>query len=132
MVAHRINKPLPAMALARPPPAVFGGGVISVNSASDMPSMPLVMVENSIHTSQNRPKTIVAIDRNSARRFFCRRQACILRRLSASATGFCISIVAMLAALTLGQAHHHQLRQRQDDKGDHKQDQPKLHQRRGM
>ncbi|MNE56970.1 hypothetical protein D3C80_1519140 [compost metagenome] len=69
-VAHMINSPLPAMALARPPPAVFGGGVISVNSASDMPSMPLVTVENRIHTSQNRPNAMVAIDKNSARRFF--------------------------------------------------------------
>ncbi|MNV31746.1 hypothetical protein D3C71_1230660 [compost metagenome] len=131
-VAHRINRPLPAMAFARPPPAVFGGGVISVNSASDMPSMPLVTVENRIHTSQNRPNTMVAIDRNSASRFFWRRQACILRRLSSSATLFCISIVVTLASLTLCQAHHHQLRQRQHDKGDNKQNQPQLHQRGGV
>ncbi|MNM45861.1 hypothetical protein D3C81_567890 [compost metagenome] len=131
-VAHRINKPLPAMAFARPPPAVFGGGVISVNNASDIPSMPLVTVENRIHTSQNRPNTMVAIDKNSASRFFWRRQACILRRLSNSATSFCISIVATLAPLFLGQTHDHQLRQRQDDKGDNKQNQAQLHQRCGV
>ena len=57
------------MALAKPPPAVFGGGVISVNSASDMPSKPLVTVAIRIQISQNSPNAMVAIDRNSARRF---------------------------------------------------------------
>ena len=63
---------------------VFGGGVISVNSDSDIPSMPRTTVENRIQTSQNRPNAMVAIESVSAMRFFRRRRACILRRDSAS------------------------------------------------
>ncbi len=73
MVAHRINRPLPAMALAKPPPAVFGGGVISVNSASDMPSKPLVTVANRIQISQNRPNAMAASDSVSAMTLMRRR-----------------------------------------------------------
>ena len=63
---------------------VFGGGVISVNSARDMPSIPRTTVEKRIQISQNRPKAIVAIESVSAIRFLKRRFACILRRDSAS------------------------------------------------
>ena len=53
---------LPARALASPPPAVFGGGVISVNSARLIPSKPRVIVAIRIQISQNKPNAMVAID----------------------------------------------------------------------
>ena len=63
---------------------VFGGGVISVNSARDIPSIPRVMVDIRIQISQNRPNAIVAMESVSAMRFLIRRFDCILRRDSAS------------------------------------------------
>ena len=53
------------MALARPP-ASLGGGVMSVNSASDMPPSPRRSVSHKIHTSQNTPNTMAASDSDSA------------------------------------------------------------------
>ncbi|MNL15572.1 hypothetical protein D3C87_1365650 [compost metagenome] len=57
---------LPKMALARPPPAVLGAGVIWVNRSSDRPPTPSEMVVQRIHASQNRPKSMAASDAVSA------------------------------------------------------------------
>jgi hypothetical protein len=56
----------PAMALARPPPSVCGGGVIWVKTAADRPPTPRRMVSNRIHASQKRPKAMAPSDKVKA------------------------------------------------------------------
>ena len=56
----------PTMALARPPPSVFGDGVISVKVCADRPPMPSEKVVMRIQISQKRPNAIAASDSVSA------------------------------------------------------------------
>ena len=56
------------------PPALPGGGVISVNTASDSPPTPLTTSTSRMSTSQVRPKPAAPIDSAVAKRFRHRRR----------------------------------------------------------
>ena len=75
-VAMVINKKLPIMALAKPPPSVLGGGVISVNTSQDNPPTPFVKVEYKIQANQTKPKITAIIEITIAILFLKRRLAC--------------------------------------------------------
>ena len=64
-VARPTISRLPAIALARPP-AVPGGGVISVNSVSESAPTPALITVSRIQPSQNKPNNMADMDRVSA------------------------------------------------------------------
>src|SRR5690606_5079561 len=110
---------LPTIAFSRPPVSLPGGGVISVNSATEKPPNPRLNTVQRIHASQNRPNAMAASDRPSARLLVALRCS---SRLTAASHG----------AFVLRQTQQHPLRQRKHEHGDEEEHQAELHQRGGM
>ena len=71
--ASAVSIRLPMMALSRPP-AEPGGGVISVNTASESPLKPSYSSTPRISTSQPRPNAVAASDSTMVMEFLRRRR----------------------------------------------------------
>ena len=72
-VASRVISTLPNRALARPPSAAPGGGVISTKMAGLRALTPLIRVVPRIQARKPRPSTAAALPKISAMPFLIRR-----------------------------------------------------------
>src|ERR1044072_3084659 len=117
--ASAVSTRLPMIGLSRPP-ACPGGGVISVNTASDSPPKPFPNRTPRIPTGQRRPSRLAASARTCAVELLRRRAAYKLEFM----------LCAMMLTDPPFDAGEQEAGDREHDEGDDEQDEPERDQRR--